>query len=458
MDTIKLNPTELAQAVAIAIASMKGVTLKDTLPSSTQAALHGSGGLFAGGFERNVFNANPAPQQGLAQKLRIRSSVHDTPLHAILLDQAANAGSHPGSGTCAPCKVPGALSKGVISFPWGQLCFSTDKFDLSSRAIGGLKDRGDFRDFTLVGSPWNAGVAPTTPASPNDPINSEISAMMMRFQHGWALEYGKLLYTGNPANNSGRYEEPKGLDILINTGYTDAVTSGSIAAADSIVSAFSGTLGTPADLDSTIVTKFVALWRRINMKARVRGLQVQYRVAMTERLFYEITGLWTQNYLTARVAADTDVQNTVRINMDARDLVAARDDMRTNSYLMVDGKRVDVTLDESITETALSGGDAGKYTSQIYFVPQVVNGVDAAYWEHFDYSNPETQRFITTMAQTPNFITTDNGRFLWVRRQDGYCISMDCTEAPRLVLETPFLAARMTDIKYTPSVVTESGY
>ena len=105
MDKINLNPTELAQAVAIAIASMKGVTLKDTLPSTTQGALHGAGGLFTGGLERNVFNANAAPQQGLAQKLRIRSSVHDTPLHAILLDQAANAGSHPGAGTCAPCNT-----------------------------------------------------------------------------------------------------------------------------------------------------------------------------------------------------------------------------------------------------------------------------------------------------------------------------------------------------------------
>ena len=58
MDTIKLNPTELAQAVAIAIASMKGVTLKDTLPSSTQAALHGSGGLWELGENRSQHRAS----------------------------------------------------------------------------------------------------------------------------------------------------------------------------------------------------------------------------------------------------------------------------------------------------------------------------------------------------------------------------------------------------------------
>lgn len=459
MDKITVSVDELAQVMARAIAQQSGVVLKDSLPSQTFGNIHGTSGLFYGPYEKRIWNANPMPQMGFASKLRTYPGLSDSPLHAILLDQAANQGSHPAANNCGPCKVPGALSKGVVSFVWGKQCLSTPTMNLTRTDIGGLKNRGDFRDFRVIGTPASGnGTTPTLPGTAGL-ANSEYQTAMAQFLNGWVMEYGRLVFTGNPANNSGDYKEFKGLDILINTGYTDAETAGAIAAADSIVDSFSGTLGTPADLSGTIVTKITNLYRRLKSRARLRGLNAQWDIVLTERFFYELTALWPCTYITARCTPTTGTANNITsVNVDARDQVAMRDAMREGQYLLIDGAQVPVTLDEAIVETALTAGDAGKYTTQIYFVPRVVNGIDATYLEFFDYSNPNTTQLMSEMAHNNGMFVSDGGQFIWTRRQDGFCVSLQAVESHRLVLETPFLAGREVDIKYTPSVVTESGF
>jgi hypothetical protein len=61
-------------------------------------------------------------------------------------------------------------------------------------------------------------------------------------------------------------------------------------------------------------------------------------------------------------------------------------------------------------------------------------------------------------ATPGKILSTDSGRFLWTRRENGFCFSMDAVERSRVILETPFLSARFTNVKYTPLIQTKSGY
>ena len=463
MENIQIDYKTLALALLAANGNGSAanmLTMKDTLPSATFGNIHATGGIFTGPYERRVYNTQPVPKMGLLGRLRTRPTTTESPLHMILTNQAANAGTQPAAGSCAPCKVPGALGKAVFSFVWGQLCFSTEKVDVSNTLLGAIKNRGDFRDFQLIGDPFaNNGTVPNTPAPSGNPLNSELQSMMLRFKVGWLKEYGKLLWNGNPANNSGRYKEFKGLDLLINTGYVDAEIGGAITAADSYIQTFSGTLGTNADLDNTVVQKLTNFYRKLQNRADVRGLTMTGAFVMTTQMFYELTALWACAYMTNRCSPTTGTANNiVSVTVDAGDQIAMRDNMRNGNYLMIDGTQVEVILDDSITEVALTAGDAGKFATSIRWIPLTVNGVESTYTEYFDYSNPFTQEIVRAMAQSATSIVTEGGRTLWVRRQDGYCVSMDATEAPRVILETPWLAGRLVDIKYTPTITIETGY
>ena len=47
--------------------------------------------------------------------------------------------------------------------------------------------------------------------------------------------------------------------------------------------------------------------------------------------------------------------------------------------------------------------------------------------------------------------TSDNGRFLWhYKPPTNFCVQFLAKTEPRIVLRTPYLAARYTNLRYTP--------
>jgi len=133
------------------------------------------------------------------------------------------------------------------------------------------------------------------------------------------------------------------------------------------------------------------------------------------------------------------------------DAVRFRDDMRNNMYLLIDGRKVPVIIDDCIMEETTADNDTiplGGYSSDIYFVPFAARGgtIRTLYWEYFDYST-------SVLPKMPNRLPdfwSDGGVFLWTYDTHQWCLDYTAKMEPRLILRTPQFAGRLQNVVYTP--------
>jgi hypothetical protein len=173
-------------------------------------------------------------------------------------------------------------------------------------------------------------------------------------------------------------------------------------------------------------------------------------------LFYELTACWPCSYLSYRCySTETSAIDPVG-SYNTAEAVRMRDDMRgdlqnyTGQYLLIDGERVPVIIDDGITETPLAGSS---FSSTIYFVPlSVLGGTPVTYIEHVNYDGPDgALAFANEFAPANSFYTSDGGRFLWHNKPPtNFCVQEVIKAEPRVLLLTPHIAARVTNVKYTP--------
>lgn len=445
---MEINEQQLAEVMSRAMLE----TFKTASTTPNVQLGHGPGGPFSTpGINRQAFNAGILPITGLAARLPVRSSIDVNPLHMVVTGVTAVSGSHP-TGDCDPCKIPGNLKRCLIKSTFGRFCLSTKTLNVSD--VGAINNRGEFKDFQFVGNPFDtsaAKVAPTLPAPTSNPLNSEVAKLMFEFRTGWIREFSQELYSGNPANNSGSYKEFRGLNILVNSGYQDAETGAFCPNADAFVRNINVNM---TGNGTTYVNELTYSLRRLKHQASGAGLDpVTFAFVMTEMAFYELTAVWPCSYNTYRCVTNAA---GATVNLEATDQRRMVEDMRQGNYLLIDGMQVPVILDDAITETE---GAAGEFTSTIYLVPLTVfGGIPSLYVEYFDFDNGDSSEARQVFGTRDKFMTTDNGRFLWVRREAGFCVSMDAVERSRVILETPFLSARFSNVKYTPLIQTKSGY
>jgi hypothetical protein len=135
---------------------------------------------------------------------------------------------------------------------------------------------------------------------------------------------------------------------------------------------------------------------------------------------------------------------------DAAAGVRMRDEMRNGSFLLIDGIRVPVVIDEAIVETALAGSS---FRSSVYFVPMtVLGGTPVTFMENINYDGPNgALEFANATAPAGTYFTSDGGRFLWLKKPPtNFCVQMIVKTEPRVLLLTPHIAARLTNVKWTP--------
>lgn len=457
------NQQQLAQAMSWLMqqSTAAGVTTKESLSGVAPQFGHGPGGTFSRyGLNRDFFNAMILPQLGVLNRLPILPSRFLSPQTGILLGQRNTGTTDPSpNDNCEPCRVVGDLKMGAITANFGRTCVSTKTIDLSGD-IGGMRSWQEFRDFRLIGGAAQLGqlspAAPTMPASMANPLNAELDKELFQLYVGWARDvYSPLLWSGNPANNVGKYKEFRGFYQLINTGYQDAETGALMRAADSLIINFQNqniTTGGAA-VASSIVQTLTGMHRRLKQSATKQGLSpVKWILAMPEQLFYELTAVWPCAYFTDRCQNGAEGSPN---NMSATENRNMVESMRQGFYLLMDGQQVEVQIDDSIREVEASG----VFTSQIAFIPlTVLGGVPSTYIEFFDYDNPDNTDVRNLFGTSTKYISSDGGRFLWTRRENGFCVSMDTVERSRLRLETPWLAARLLNVRYSPLIQTKSGY
>lgn len=443
------------QAAQIDYNQLVEALLSKKAAGSTPTAIygHGPGGAFSSfGLSKPVFSALILPYMGLGGMLPAVPSIDTNPLRGIMTGVTAATGSNP-SGVCDDCKEAGLMKLCTQSVPFGRYCLDTKVYQVDR--IGERRNRAEFTDLTLMNRAFGInqqGLIPTPPANASNPLQGEFDKAMFEFAATWGILYASQLFTASPANNSagGGYKEFVGLDLQINTGHVDAETGVACAGADSIIRSMAN-LEVQAN-GGTYVAQISNVMRNLKYIASRTGLlPARWVIAMRWSLFYELTAVWPCAYYTYRCTTAAGSEAV----LDAETAIQMRDAMRgdfanmTGQYLVIDGEKVQVVIDDGITET-MNAGES--FNSSIYFIPITVLGnTPVLYWEHFDWSGPNAVAEISQMAPDGSYFFSDGGRFLWHRKPpSNWCVEMTALNKPRVVLETPYIAARLTNVRYVP--------
>jgi len=57
------------------------------------------------------------------------------------------------------------------------------------------------------------------------------------------------------------------------------------------------------------------------------------------------------------------------------------------------------------------------------------------------------------LAPGETFYSTDGGRFMWIKKPpSNFCVQVMAKMEPRLLLLTPHIAGRLTDVRYSPLI------
>lgn len=457
----------LKAAIALVMKEFEksAITTKGVVSSTpTYTYGHGPGGLFSyPGASRPVFSAMVMPRLGLQSILPVRPSMDLNPLYDIITGVTATTGTEP-VGVCDDPPVAGLMKLCAHSFVFGRMSRMTKVLDLLR--VGKNTNRGEFWDLQLMNQPlWNTG-NPNVPTIPGadmaGALSNEVKKQMFEFAVAWARDFASDIYTGTPVNNTagGGRAYYWGLNSLINTGYRDAITGVACPRADSVVRSF-GSLAVETN-GGALVQLFTYVMRELLDRATRMGLQpATWVIAMPWSMFYQITEIWPCAYMTWRCSSYFSASQPAPTA--ASEYIAMRDEMRGNIYdrtgqfLLIDGVRVPVVIDDAIPETVLAGES---FTASAYFVPlRVLGATPVTYFEHIDYDSPAgAMQAAKVLAPDGFYQTSDGGRFIWHKKlPNNFCVQALAVTEPRLMFLTPQIAARVTNIKYTP-FAHESSY
>lgn len=407
------------------------------------------GGLWdEAGLRQQVINAMGLTSGGLAARLPAQETDEDNPIIALITGVGDDDGDE-ADGVCDDPPSAGLLSACRITAPLGRFSRQSKSYDIDS--FGRRSNRGVWKDLRILGGASAAGQAnvPSLPGAGNVADIMRANTATAMFEVGVAMSrlMGRKTYTGNPTNNTsgGGYREFKGLELLVNTGYTDAI-SGSTAcpAVDSVVVDFDGDITGEGD----IVGNIAATYLELKQRAALMGLEpVTWAIAMRGDLFYALTAVWPCSYLTNGCAGVTG------LSVNANDQIALRDRMRSGSFLLIDGDQVEVVIDPNIPMTQPDAvATPLAYSSDIYFVPLTVLGrIPVTFWEFLDYDMAGGAMDAARLFDyAGHFRASDNGRFLWHSKPPvNFCVQVVVKTEPRLMMLAPHLAARITGLSYS---------
>lgn len=412
---------------------------------------HGPGGnLSYPGVDNRVFHT-VVGNRGILGQLPVTASVFTNPTYAVVTGVQADVGGEK-TEVCDTPPVAGLMKSGMLTSVFGRYERATRELELNR--LGQRVNPADPMDLTLVGSPIHAtGLFDTgvgNPSTPNDVLANEVSRKFWERNVSFHRLLSVQVWQGNPSNNTsgGGYKEMTGLDMLVTTGHRDAETGTVLPSVDSLVMNFGSQLILSSGTELVEAITYMVRSRK-DLAERTGVMPVRWVLAMTQHAFFQITEVWPCAYLSYRCSFSED-QARVVINGDEQ--VRMRDNMRNGKFVLVDGERVDVVIDDGIAEdTATTNGAllSGQFSSSIYLIPMsVVGGQAVTFLETFDYNNPSArQAFGDDLV-----LSRVEGPFATTIKQTLWCVQWVSKIEPRLVLRTPWLAARLDRVAYS------SGY
>lgn len=437
-------------AAALEMINKDGSGLHTKAPGSAHSGvlLQQPGGLFSiAGVDRNVVSTHVAPM-GLGAALPAFSSNIDDPRFAFITGFGADLGSE----ATNPCDdaPKNYMKSGMLTARFGRIMRQTETIEIDKILH---QKRGASTDLRLMGQVLGQQVGMDIGSmNEQEILNMVVNSEMVNVGVSFERKLSSLMWSGSPANNSagGGYMEFPGLDNQIATGQVDADTNTAMPAADSYILDFNYNAVDGTFLD---IVEYVSMMEYYlhNLAMRTNMLPIRWALVMRPELWFELSAVWPCRYLTHRctVAAGT---NPMVINDNVN--VQIRDQMRDGKYIDINGRRYPVIEDDGIFEHNNANNAnvaAGSFASSLYFVPLVVRGnFPVTYWEYIDYRNVAGELAALGSGRSQVPFWTDNGRYLWVYRDNSFCFDLQAKVEPRVVLRTPHLAGKIDNILYTP--------
>lgn len=453
LDNLQLQPTvdpnNVIQAFAEIIAKAMPQTVQKNATGTVQGPyLHGPGGLFGvRGLERDVISTHTQITGSLGELIPLQSSNEMNPLFPYITG-FVRSDTQEKDAICDDPEEAGQMKTCIQTTVFGRKEFKTREFEIG--ANGRVINRGEFTDLALVNSPLvnqMSGLMSSFFGLQNQAAilaGREMTARLVEVAVAYQRWFCPQVYVGNPANSSagGGYKEFMGLDLLIGTNKIDALTGAACPSLYSDVKSF-GYKQVSSTTDPDIVRTLSTMMYILETRATQNNLTpVDFRLVMRSQLFFELTRFWPQQY-------NTDGGNLSQAGFDLlyRDNIQMRDAMREGRFLIINSKRYGVILDDCISEETGGSVPLGGYASDIYIVPMTARGMRTLYWEHYDYRASA----LPDIAGLPMYFWSDNGAFLWgMTSPKNWCLDVISKVEPRLILRTPQLAGRLTDVVYVP--------
>jgi hypothetical protein len=444
---INVNGKEYTDEQAQAIIEVMGAK-NDTTQSGFIQPMHGisdefpnAGGLFSRpGSAPDMYSAVPSVVRGLFARLYAGTDVISKLEYDIITGVDDASGTNPTS-YCGTPVTSGVAKVGTTRASFGEFFMGTEKITLNKE--GGRVDYADVNRRLLNNVAAQSGVIPEVLGAPD--VNTTTGGFIYRFAITAMRKMERVLYTGNvgvtgASAEKGFIKEFDGFDRLIKTGYTDVETGNAIPAADSIVTDFANADATVGgngivDLMSNIEYRLTQLAERNELDP------AQIELGMRPDLFYALTAIWPSSYLTDGNTVTS--ANGERVNINAETAIEMRDTMRQQRYLMLNGKQIRVNLADGIEQTVNGEG----FSTSIYFIPIVAGGERVTFIDGFDQNNAEIQELVQLLGSN-DYRTSNAGFWAMTKRQTGMCFELLFAAQPRLIMRTPWLAARIENVNY----------
>lgn len=416
------------------------------------------GGLFsAPGVRPDRFSAFPRVRS-FAKLLTPQPSDIYNEIISIVTGAADGTGEN-ASNFCGTAPTPGYLKQCEQQYGYGKWFSKTNVNSIND--IGYLRNRADIPGQILNSGPQGN---PLVPDIMYKLVDTRSQLAYELYLQGTMIERSleRALILGNPGTASsgtqrGFIKEFKGLDLQIKTGYAD--TSGVLCpAADSIVIDFgSANIGaTIAGGDGRTITSAISdVWYALLDRATQVGMDgVEYAIVMRKEMFRALTDIYANTYATTRFQSNTYSAGLPLIQ-DATRTNDLRVEMLNGQYLIIEGQIVPVVFSDGIPLDP-TGGD-NNYKADMYFVPLSWAGRPLIRLEYFNLGNQyinEWNGFINPDRRR----VINNGFYAMGYNTVSFCDEYLFASVMRLILETPFLAARIDDVEFSYLAQTRDPY
>ena len=310
--------------------------------------------------------------------------------------------------------------------------------------IGQLRNRADVPAEILNAGPTGNPLVPDLMYRLDDPrsqLQYELWLLGVEFERTLDL----LLVQGTAAAAANAHlgwsVEFDGLDQLVTTGHTDAVTGITCPAMDSAIVTYSANVNTTTADGRNIVQVMADQMYGLRTRADKMGMgNTQWVILMRREAYRAFAEQYACTYNLFRCTG-SQYEET---NQDALQVNQFRLAMQTGQYIEVEGIRYPVIVSEGIPQTTPA---ANTMESDMYILPVSANGAPLLRLEYYPMDNQYTTEF-TQFAGT-EVITMNNGMWMAGERSTGLCEEYHFLNKFRLVLEAPWLAGRVDNLQYS---------